>query len=49
MDFVFDYNLDRYKTQEICGRVVSEYPFLIIYCPDKYKTQKMCDKLLMVL
>ena len=49
MDFVFDYNLDRYKTQEICVRVVSEYPFLIIYCPDKYKTQKMCDKLLMVL
>ena len=25
-------------------RVVSEYPFLIVYCPDKYKTQKMCDE-----
>ena len=44
MDFVFDSNLDRYKTQEICGRVVSEDSFLIIYCPDKYKTQIMCDK-----
>ena len=28
----------------MCGRVVSEDPFLIVYCPDKYKTQKMCDK-----
>ena len=28
----------------MCGRVVSEDPFLIVYCPGKYKTQKMCDK-----
>ena len=25
-------------------RVVSEDPFLILYCPDKYVTQKMCDE-----
>ena len=28
----------------MCDRVVSENPFLIVYCPDKYVTQKMCDK-----
>ena len=28
----------------MCDRVVSEYPFLIVYCPDEYKTQRMCDK-----
>ena len=28
----------------MCGRVVSEDPFLIAYCPDKYITQKMCDE-----
>ena len=25
-------------------RVVSEDPFLIVYCPDKYITQKLCDQ-----
>ena len=25
-----------------CVRVVSENPFLIVYCPNKYKTQRMC-------
>ena len=28
----------------MCGRVVSEDPFLIVYRADQYKTQKMCDK-----
>ena len=28
----------------MCERVVSEDPFLVVYCPDKYKTQRMCDK-----
>ena len=28
----------------MCDRVVSEDPFLIVYCPDKYKTQSMCDE-----
>ena len=28
----------------MCGRVVSEDPFLIVYYPDKYKTQRMYDK-----
>ena len=26
-------------------RVVSEDPFLIVYCLDKYKNQRMCDSL----
>ena len=25
-------------------RVVSEDPFLQVYCPDKYKTQRLCDE-----
>ena len=28
----------------MCDRVVSEYPFILIYCLDRYKTQKMCDE-----
>ena len=26
------------------GSVVSEDPFMTIYCPDKYEAQRMCDK-----
>ena len=28
----------------MCDRVVSEDPFLIVYCPNTYITQKMCDE-----
>ena len=28
----------------MCDRVVSEDPFLIVYCLDNYKTQIMCDE-----
>ena len=28
----------------MCDIIVSEDPFLIVYCPDKYKTQRMCDE-----
>ena len=28
----------------MCDRVVSEDPFLQVYCPDKYKTQRLCDE-----
>ena len=28
----------------MCHKVVSEDPFLIVYCPDKYKTQRMCNE-----
>ena len=41
---VFDSIPDQYKTQEMCDRVVSEDPFLIVYCPDRYKTYRMCDE-----
>ena len=34
--FLFDSIPNQYKTQEICGIVVSLYLFLIAYCPDKY-------------
>ena len=27
----------------MCDRVVSEHPFLIVYCLYKYITQEMCD------
>ena len=39
--FVFHSILDWY---EMYDSVVSEDPFLIVYCPHKYKTQRMCDK-----
>ena len=42
--FVFDSIPDQYKIQEMCDRVVSEDPFLTVYCPDKYKTQRMFDE-----
>ena len=44
MLFVFDSILNRYKTQAMCDRVVSEDAFLIVYCSNKYITQKMRDK-----
>ena len=28
----------------ICDSVVSEDPFMLVYCPDKHKTQRMCDE-----
>ena len=28
----------------MCGSVLSEYPFSIVYCPDEYITQKMCKE-----
>ena len=31
------------------NRVVSDDPFMIVYCPDKYITQKNEIKLLMIL
>ena len=36
--FVFDSIPDQCKTQEMCDRVFSEGPFLIVYCSDKYIT-----------
>ena len=45
----FDPIPDQYKTQELSDRVVSENPFLRVYCPDKYKTQRIVIKLLMIL
>ena len=42
--FVFFSIPDPYKTQELCDRVVSEDPFLRIYCSDKYKTQRVCNE-----
>ena len=42
--FVFDSIPDWYKTQEMCDRVFSEDPLLIVYCSDKYKSQEMYDK-----
>ena len=47
--FVFDSIPDQYKTREMCDRVVSEDPFLVVYCPDKYKTQRIVMKLLTIL
>ena len=43
MFFVLGSIPDQYNTQEIIDKVVSEDPFLIVYCPDKCKTQRMCD------
>ena len=35
---MFDKSIpDRYKNQEVCGRVVPEDPFLIVHCPDVYE------------
>ena len=42
--FIVDFISDQYKTQGTCGRVASEDPLLIVYCPDKYKTHRMCDE-----
>ena len=38
--FLFDSIPDWGKTSEMCDRAVSDYPFLIVYCPNKCLTQK---------
>ena len=37
---------DRYKTQEMCDRIISDDSFSLRYVPHQYKTQQMCDKAL---
>ena len=44
LDWYFVLFLRGIKTQEMCDRVVSEDPFLIVYCSDTYKTQRMCNQ-----
>ena len=44
MGFIFDSIFDQQKIQEMCDRVVSEDPFLIVDCPDKYKVQRMQEE-----
>ena len=44
MFFVFDTIFDQYKTQKICDKVVSLYPFFNSNCPNEYKTQIMCNE-----
>ena len=46
--FVFTSVPDQCKTQEIGNRVISEDPFMLIYCLNRYKTQKMFDEALMI-
>ena len=41
---MFDSVPNQYKTQEISDKIVSDDPFLTVYCPDKYKTQRVCDE-----
>ena len=41
---VFIYTSDQYKTQETCNRVISEGPFMVVYCPGRYKSQRKCDE-----
>ena len=43
MFFAFVYIPDRYKTQQMCQNIVSEDPFMSVYCLDKYKAQGTCD------
>ena len=28
----------------MCGSVILEVPFPMLYCPDEYKTQRICDE-----
>ena len=42
--FIFDSIPDQCESQKMCGRIVSEHPSLIVYCPGKYITQRMYDE-----
>ena len=41
---VCDFVSDQYMTQEMSDKLVSEEPFLSIYCLNTYKTQEICDQ-----
>ena len=44
MFLAFIYIPHWYKTQEICGNVVSEDPFMLLYSSSRYKTQQVSDE-----
>ena len=39
--FVFDSVPDQCKTQEICDKIVSEYPFKLKYCHYRYDSKSV--------
>ena len=39
--FVIKYILDRFKTKEMCDKVVLENSAMLIFIPDCYKDQKI--------
>ena len=43
-DFLYLALLFLIKKSEMCDRVISDDPFLIVYCPDKHETHRMRDK-----
>ena len=42
--FSFIYIYVQYKNQKIGDSVLSEDPFMLVYCPNKYQTQRMWDE-----
>ena len=36
--------IDYYKNQEMCNKVVDNYPYALEFVPGCFKTQIMCDK-----
>ena len=42
--FLFDSTPEFCKTQEMWGKVIYKFFFILKYFLDKYKSQKMCDK-----
>ena len=39
-----DSDYDQYKTQKLCGKIVSDDSFELKHCYDRYKTHVMCNK-----
>ena len=35
---------DCYKNQEMCNKIVDNYPHTLEFVPESYETQKMCAK-----
>ena len=35
---------DRYKTEEICDKIISDDSFSLRYLPEQYKAQQLCDE-----
>ena len=49
LPFVIKYGPDRYKTQQICDKVILKIGGMLMFITDCYKDQNMCKIMLIIM